>query len=102
MDVLDRGDAYVVHVDLPGYERDDIEVTVGDGRLSVQAERTTETLDEGERYVRRERQRGATTRTVGLPGPVREREATATHENGVLTVTLPRESPDEGTEIDVE
>jgi len=102
VDVVDRGDAYVVRADLPGYDRDDIEVTVEDGRLSIRAERTTESLDEGERYVRRERQRGATTRTVGLPGPVQEREAAATHENGVLTVTLPRESSDEGTQIDVE
>jgi len=103
VDVLARDGAYEIRVDLPGYDRDDIEVTVDDGRLTVRAERSTESLDEGERYVRRERTRGATTRTVALPGPVRETEATADYADGVLTVTLPRQSDEgEGTRIDID
>mgnify|MGYP000666245703 CR=1 FL=1 len=107
VDVEERDGEYVVRADLPGYERDDIDVELADGTLHVGAERSAETESESEtetgRYVRRERSQSRVSRAVSLPGPVEESGVTATFHNGVLTVTLPRETAgDEGHQIDIE
>jgi len=104
VDVADTGDAFVVVADLPGYDSSDLDVTLSDPTtLVLAAERETETIDEAERYVTRERQRRAVSRRVGLPEPVDEDGTSAAYEDGVLTVTLPKRSTDteEGTDIPV-
>jgi HSP20 family protein len=102
VDVVDAGDEFVVVADLPGYDRDDVSVTLPDETtLAVAAGRDTDI--EAERYVTRESQRGSISRRVGLPEPVAETETGATLEEGVLTVTLPKQTGSgDGTEIPVE
>ena len=104
VDVADTGDAFVVVIDLPGYDRDDIQVTLPDETtLSVAAEREIEPVEEADRYVTRERGGRSVSRRVGLPEPVEETETSATYEGGVLTVTLPKQTRgDDETEIPVE
>jgi len=104
VDVADTGEAFAVVADLPGYERDDIDVQLTDATtLALSASRETETVEEADRYVTRERRSESITRSVGLPEPVVEAEASATYDNGVLTVTLPKQTTtdDGGTDIPV-
>ena len=102
-DVVDDGDSFLVHAELPGYDSDDIDVQLAEGRtLTVSAEHseTSETTDG--RYVQRERRQQSLSRTVTLPEAVTESETTASYEDGVLTVTLPKATGDEdGTSIPV-
>lgn len=102
VDVADDADEVVVHADLPGYETDDIHVTVQDRSLRISAERSSESEDA--KFLRRERTRRAVSRTVGLPTEVDPEGAAATHENGVLEVRLPKLSPaaGEGHSIDID
>ncbi|HKL28369.1 MAG TPA: archaeal heat shock protein Hsp14 [Natrialbaceae archaeon] len=103
IDVADRDEEYVVTADLPGYETDDIDVTVTEGRLRIEAERETGTAEEGEDYIFNERRRESVSRTVRLPEPVDEDAVKAKYTNGVLTVTLPKEEMgDEGHHIEIE
>lgn len=114
VDVTERDGDIVVVVDLPGYDRERIDVRVADGRITIAAERAETTRDdaseggssEGEtgRYLRRERRRTSVSRTVDLPASVVEAEASATYRHGVLTVTLPKtaEGNADGRRIDVE
>jgi len=105
VDVADTGEAFVVVADLPGYDREDVHVTlVDETTLSVAADRETETVEEADRYVTRERQRRSVSRQVGLPAPVEEEETSASLDDGVLTITLPRrgDAGGDGTEIPVE
>ncbi|TKX75667.1 Hsp20/alpha crystallin family protein [Halorubrum sp. GN11_10-6_MGM] len=103
IDVTEYDDEFVVMADLPGFDRDGIDVRVDDGRLAIAAERDAEREDTDRRYIRRERRHESVTRTVDLPATVRPEDATATYRNGVLTVTIPLDAidADEGHRIDV-
>jgi HSP20 family protein len=96
VDVVDAGDAFEVTVDLPGFEKEDIELRVDGNRLHLSAERETEREEGEDRYVRRERSRRSVSRSLTLPGEVAEAEVEAHYRNGVLTVTLPKADRDEG------
>lgn len=102
VDVADRGDEFVVTADLPGFDRDEVDVTLADTTLRIEAEHGGETeVEEGE-YLRRERTREAASRTVRLPAAVDEAGVTATLDNGVLTVRLPKRDAEGGREIEIE
>lgn len=104
VDVAETDDGIVVTADLPGYENSDIDVTVDDDRLTITAERD-ETIEETDaHYHRRERTHREVRRALYLPTDVDETEASATYNNGVLTVVLPKReaTADEGFDIDVQ
>lgn len=96
IDVVSTDDQYVVTADLPGYEKDDIDVRLSGDTLTVGAERETEREEESSEYVRRERSAERVSRTVRLPEPVDEESTSAAYNNGVLTVTLQKTAPDQG------
>ena len=97
VDVSETDAEVVVTADLPGYEKEDIEVGVKDRRLTVEAERSheSEDRDKDERFLRQERTHRRISRSVSLPADVDEDATSATYRNGVLTVTLPKVDPDE-------
>jgi len=103
VDVADAGDEIVVVADVPGFEPDNIDVSVTGRQLRISAEHSTETRmdDENTQYYRRERSQRSVSRTVSLPTDVEEHEAAASFENGVLTVELPKMSDDGGIDIEV-
>jgi len=103
-DVVDTGDSFVVHAELPGYDSDDIDVQLAENRtLTVSADHSEASEHSDGTYVQRERRQQSLSRTVSLPEPVTESETTATYEDGVLTVTLPKvtETDTDGTSIPV-
>ncbi|MDG5778736.1 Hsp20/alpha crystallin family protein [Haloarculaceae archaeon H-GB2-1] len=105
VDVADEGDTFAVVADLPGFVRDDIDVKLTDDTtLFLSAEHSEEhERVEPRRWVQRERQERAISRTITLPDRVEEEGSTANFDNGVLTVRLPKKSvdPDTGTDIPV-
>ncbi|AEH35797.1 Hsp20/alpha crystallin family protein [Halopiger xanaduensis] len=103
VDVADTGDEYVVTADLPGYDTDDIDLTLSEGTLRLEANREDEReYAEGE-YLRRERTRKTANRRIRLPEPVEEDGVSAGYEDGVLTVRLPKiGGGNESKEIDIE
>ena len=101
-DLVEREDAYVVAVDLPGFDRDDVEIEVTDATLRIEAERETEIAEEGDRYVHHERREESAHRTIELPTEVEKDEVTARMENGVLTITLPRAEAEAAHHIEIE
>ena len=96
VDVRETDADVVVTADLPGYDREDIDVAVKERTLTIEAERQEERSDEGERYHRQERSHRRVSRSVHLPAEVDEQSADATYRNGVLTVTLPKRDADAG------
>ncbi len=90
VDIADHGEEFEVTADLPGYQKDDIEVELTEDRLRIAADRETDTEETEGHYVKRERSRQSVSRTVTLPEPVSESGVAATFNHGVLSVTLPK------------
>ncbi|MBS1844010.1 MAG: Hsp20/alpha crystallin family protein [Actinobacteria bacterium] len=89
MDVVRRDDAIVIRADIPGIKREDVEIAVEDGILTVSGEHEERTDEKTEHYVRRERHVGAFSRSMTLPGGVKPEDIEATVADGVLEVTIP-------------
>lgn len=103
VDIEDRDDAFVVTADVPGFEKDEVEVTIADSTLRITAESELEETEEETNYVRRERRSRSVSRSVQLPGPVDDESISASYKNGVLTVTLPKiDAETGGIRIDIE
>lgn len=95
-DVTDEGEAYKLTADLPGFKKDDINIEVENGILTITAERNEETEDKDKkgRYIRRERTYGSYRRSFDL-AEVEEDNITAKYEDGVLTLELPKKTAPE-------
>ena len=103
IDVVDRGSEFAVTADLPGFEPDDVDLRVVDQTLSIDANRSEQTSVEEGNYVHHERSQESVSRRVRLPEPVEVDDVTATMENGVLSLTIPKAAPSrEGSSIDIE
>ncbi|WP_434522914.1 Hsp20/alpha crystallin family protein [Halorubrum sp. AS12] len=129
VDVIEDDESITVVADLPGFDADDVDVELRDDALVIAGSREESTdfdlagegdaeredaegadandgdseTDDGVRYHRRERRLRSVSRRVPIPQPVEADAATASFDAGVLTVTLPKRSPDDdrGHTIDV-
>jgi HSP20 family protein len=90
LDVSERSDAYLVAVELPGVQPDDLEVAFEDGLLTVQGERHFAHDSSEQRLHRVERRYGAFRRSVTLPNHVVADAIEATTTDGVLQIVVPK------------
>jgi HSP20 family protein len=89
LDVVEKGDAYLVKASVPGIKPDQLEITYNKGLLTIKGEVRDETeTDQGE-YHLRERRYGTFSRTIALPSTVNAEDIQANYENGVLMLKLP-------------
>lgn len=89
IDVYQQNSNLVVKASLPGAKPDEIDISVTGDALTIKGEVKREAEAKEQNAIRRERCYGAFSRTVPLPNKVDAAKATATFENGVLTLTLP-------------
>jgi len=101
LDVYEDKDNLFVKVELPGLKKEQIDISLHDGSLSISGERKgEEEHQEGEVY-RAERYYGRFQRTVTLPTPVASERVKAQYKDGILTVTLPKTEEAKPKHIDV-
>lgn len=101
VDVSETDEDYRVSVELPGISKDDIEVTVDQGRLNIQGEKKEEEREEEEDYLRVERSYGSFSRSIPLPSSVDEDNIEASYDEGVLSCRLPKTGEARGKRIEV-
>ena len=101
LDVYEDKDNFVVKAELPGMKKEDIEVSLHDGSLSISGERKAETKHEDAEVYRAERFFGRFQRTVTLPTAVAADKVKAAYKDGVLTITLPKTEEAKPKQIDV-
>jgi HSP20 family protein len=90
MDLVETEDHFVLRADLPGMTEDDVKIEFEDGALTVSGERKAEHESKNEGYYRVERAFGSFSRSLTLPQGVDPESVTASFDNGVLEVRIPK------------
>jgi len=101
MNVWTNEDSAILTAELPGCNPDKLEISVMNDTLTLSGSREPEKVSEGTTYHRRERGCGNFTRTFQLPFQVAGDKVTATFENGVLEIALPRAESDKPKKIGI-
>ena len=90
-DIKEKGDKYIIEMDLPGYEKQNINLELKDGYLTVSAKVEKENNhDEDERYVHKERFYGECSRNFYVGEDVTEEDIFAEFKNGILKINIPK------------
>ena len=91
-DIRDEGDKFVLEAELPGFKKEDIKLDLKDGVLTISAQHSAENEEKRDNYVRRERRYGSFSRSFDISG-IQEDHISASYNNGVLALTLPKAQP---------
>ena len=100
LDLYQNKDNVVGVVELPGMKKEDIEISLRDGTLTISGERKSQTSN-GEKAERTERYIGRFRRSVTLPTRVHADKISASYRDGILTVTLPKAEEAKPKQIEV-
>ena len=90
LDLYQTNDNVIAVVELPGMRKEDIEISLHDGTLTISGERKRENSSNGDKAERTERYVGTFRRSIALPTRVDAGKVSATYRDGILTVTLPK------------
>ncbi len=103
-DLRDLGDKYQVEAEMPGLDKDDLEIELRDDNIVIDGEKTEEKEEEGEDFIRKERGYTSFHRQLPLPDEVKAEEIAASFENGLLMIDLPKKETKkkEGKKIEIE
>ena len=92
-DVKENDSHITVRADLPGVNKDDIHVNVENGMLTVRGSRSSETKTEKDNFHVCEREYGSFSRSISLPSGIDVSAIEASHDNGVLELSIPKPAP---------
>lgn len=90
IDVSETDDTITVKAEIPGMKKEDIDITVSEGLLTLSGEKKADHEEKGESYHVRESRYGAFRRSIRLPAEVESDQIDAGYQDGVLTVTVPK------------
>lgn len=88
IDISETDNTFQITAELPGMQKDDIDISLDNGRLSISGERKFEKEEEGKKFHRVETRYGTFNRSFQLPDNVDEESIQATYENGLLNITI--------------
>jgi HSP20 family protein len=94
VDLVDKGDKYVLRAELPGFNKEDIEIFTNKDTITFSAEKKSQKEEKGQEYLHRERTYSASKRTVNFPTEVDPSKIEANIVNGVLEVVAPKKEPE--------
>ena len=101
VDLFEEKDDIVVKAEIPGMDKDNINVNLSDHTLTIKGEKKKEEEVKEENYYRSERSYGSFVRTLELPKDVHADKVKATFKNGVLEVRMPKTEEAKAKEIKV-
>ncbi|MCI1966913.1 MAG: Hsp20/alpha crystallin family protein [Oscillospiraceae bacterium] len=88
-DILDQSGRYLLRADLPGFQKQEISISVEGDQLTLSAEHQEETKENKKNFLRRERRYGAFRRSFDISG-IDSEQISARYQNGVLELELPK------------
>jgi HSP20 family protein len=102
VDVINRESEILVRAEIPGIDKEDLDVSMTDNSVTIKGETRHEEQQEQGDYFRREISSGSFARTVTLPGDVDAGKAKASFQDGVLELTIPKAAGSKRHSIKVE
>ena len=95
-DIREKKDKYIIDIDLPGFEKENIKLSLNNGYLEIKAKVSKEeNKDNEERYVRRERFYGECSRSFYVGDDIKEEDIDASFNNGTLVINVPKKDEQE-------
>ncbi len=88
-DIYEKDNKYFIEMDIAGFSKDDIDIKLKDGLLTIKIEKKTQSDDKDKKYIRKERSYVKSERTFNL-GNVKEDEIDASFQDGVLNIVIPK------------
>ena len=92
-DIIDKGDKYTISLEVPGMQKDKIEVKATEEYITVSGVEEKKNEKEAENYVLRERTYKSFSRKIPFPENIVPAKVDATVENGILKIELPKQKP---------
>jgi len=102
VDIIEEDDRFVLLADVPGVQPEDIDVNIENGVLSVSGQRLQESISQAAGNKRLERRSGTFSRRFTLPKTANPDEVSATSQNGILEVVIPKRPEVKARRISVE
>lgn len=100
-DIIEEKDNFVLRLDLPGLDKEDVKINFANGTLSVNGERKFENETKDKNYHRVERAYGKFYRSFTLPKEVKQEKIDANFKNGQLTIVIPKAEEVKPKEIEI-
>lgn len=103
-DIKEKNGNYILEMDLPGYNKENISIELNDGYLTITAEMTNDIdeSDEEANYIHKERYSGKCSRSFYVGENVSEEDINASFKNGILNIIVPKEEKNEHTKKHIE
>lgn len=101
IDISETDQQYLINVELPGMKRDDIEVSLDNGRLNISGERKFEEEEEGKTFHRVETRYGSFSRSFQLPDNIDEDSISAKYEDGLLNISVDKAQEEVKKKIEI-
>ena len=98
-DVHEKDGKYIMDIDLPGYKKDDVKISLYNGNLTISVEKnvSNEEKDAKGNLIRQERYSGSCSRSFYVGDSIRDNDIQASFKDGILTITVPTEEHKEET-----
>jgi HSP20 family protein len=93
MDIVDHGDKYEMHVEMPGIKKEDISIEVTPTMVEISAEHEEKSEDKGKNWLRQERSNMGFYRSFQIPENVKTGKVEAELKDGILRLSLPKTEP---------
>ena len=94
-DIRETKDKYIIDIDLPGFDKENINLSLNKGYLEISAKVDKEDNEEEEKYVRRERFCGECSRSFYVGDDITEEDIQTKFKNGILKIEVPKVNPEE-------
>ena len=103
VDVSENENAYMIHAEIPGVKKEDINISIEGDQVAISAEvKNEKDVKDGERVLRSERYYGKVYRAFQLGQPIDENAAAAKYSDGVLELTLPKKAATSAKRITIQ
>ena len=93
VDVIDDGNQYLINTELPGFDKEEVDIQLNKDFMVLKAEKKSEKEEKSENYLHREGSYSSCQRTVNFPEEVDPSKVEGTMDNGVLKLKIPKKEP---------